>query len=88
MAETREAFVRWADETLKLFGSEERDLEKFRATYCTQWPSRVTMMIPLMLRAYRETKDEKYARLAVMIFNDHMAMIESNPRSYWDRRRD
>src|SRR5262245_36122260 len=82
--ESREALVRWADETLRLFGGEERDLEKFQAAYRAQWPSRVTMLVPLMLRAYRETQDEKYATLAVMIFNDHMAMVESNPRGYWD----
>jgi hypothetical protein len=84
VGESREAFVRWADETLRLFGGEERDLEKFRAAYRTQWPARVVMLIPLMLRAYRETKDERYAKLAAMIFNDHMAMVESNPRGYWD----
>src|SRR5262249_47876569 len=84
VGESREALVRWADETLRLFGGEEKDLEKFRAAYRTQWPGRVVMLIPLMLRAYRETKNEKYAKLAVMIFNDHMAMVESNPRGYWD----
>src|SRR5262249_53246047 len=72
--ESREALVRWADETLRLFGGEEKDLEKFRAAYRTQWPGRVVMLVPLLLRAHRETRDEKYAKLAVMIFNDHMAM--------------
>jgi hypothetical protein len=84
VGESREALVRWADETLRLFGGEEKDLEKFRAAYRTQWPNRVVMLVPLMLRAYRETKNEKYAKLAVLIFNDHMAMVESNPRGYWD----
>jgi hypothetical protein len=82
--ETRDAFVRWAEDTLRLFGGEEKDLEKFRAAYLTQWPSRVVMLVPLMLRAYRETKDEKYAKVAAMIFDDIMALIESNPRGYWD----
>jgi hypothetical protein len=36
VGETRKALVRWADETLRLFGGEERDLEKFRAAYRTQ----------------------------------------------------
>jgi hypothetical protein len=84
VGESRKALVGWADETLRLFGGEEKDLEKFRTAYRTQWPSRVVMLVPLMLRAYRETKDEKYAKLAVMIFDDHMAMVESNPRGYWD----
>jgi hypothetical protein len=84
--ESREALVRWADDTLRLFGGEERDPEKFRAGYRSpsQGASRVVMLVPLMLRAYRETKDEKYAKLAVMIFDDIMVMVESNPKGYWD----
>jgi hypothetical protein len=39
--------------------------------------------VPLMLRAYRETKDEKYAKLAVMIVN-YFSVVDSkfNEQSY------
>ena len=77
----------WSAGLMRRSGSSEARREIWRssrAAYRTQWPGGVVMLVPLMLRAYRETEDEKYARLAVMIFNDHMAMVESNPRGYWD----
>jgi hypothetical protein len=48
------------------------------------WPNRAVMLVPLMLRAYRESNDEKYAQVARLVFDDLlMSQVETNPHGYY-----
>lgn len=79
----REALRRYADFTLEILGGQPLNLEKIRKSLHSHWPNRFVMILPLMLQAYRLTKEEKYARVATMVFNDLMTMVEKNPHGYW-----
>jgi len=74
----------FADFTLKLFGGEPFDMHRYRERYQEEWPSRVAMLIPLMLDAYRITGEERYAQAARVVFDDAFASIEKNPLGYLD----
>lgn len=82
--EYERAVRQFADFTLQLFGGDPVDLNRYRQRYRQEWPSRVTMLIPLMLEAYRLTGDDRYAQAARMVFDDVFAEIERNPLGYWE----
>jgi hypothetical protein len=80
----RQALVDWADFSLATLGGTPLDWEQLRSSLRRLWPNRAVMLVPLMLRAYRETGDEQYARAAKLVFDDLiMAQAESNPHGYF-----
>jgi len=82
--EYRESLMEWADFSLETLGGKPLDWDKLRTSYRALWPNRVVMLIPLMLRAYHETGDEKYARAAKLLFDAVlMNQVEKNPHGYF-----
>jgi hypothetical protein len=82
--EYRDVLVEWSDFSLATLGGRPLDWKQFRASARTLWPNRVVMLVPLMLRAYAETSDEKYARAAKVVFDDlFMTTVETNPHGYF-----
>jgi hypothetical protein len=79
----RQAISQYADFTLRLFGGEQFDEAQFRQRIRREWPSRSTMLIPLMLAAHRLSGEARYARAAQLVFEEIFRMVESNPRGYW-----
>jgi hypothetical protein len=77
------AVLRFADFGLELLGGKPFDLEKFRTELEAEWPSRTVPTIPLMLHAYTLKPDKNYVRVAKMIFDDHLKLIERNPHGYF-----
>jgi len=58
--------------------------EKLGASYRSLWSNRLVMLLPLLLRAHRETGEEKYARAARLLFEDVlMSQVEKNPQGYF-----
>jgi hypothetical protein len=83
-AEYRKALLEWADFSLETLGGKPFDQDNLRASVRTLWPNRVVMLVPLMLRAYRETGNEKYAKAARLVFDDMlMSSTETNPHGYF-----
>jgi prepilin-type N-terminal cleavage/methylation domain-containing protein len=82
--EYERAVRQFAEFTLKLFGGDPVDMNRYRQRYRQEWPSRVTMLIPLMLEAHRLTGEDRYAQAARMVFDDVFAEIERNPLGYWE----
>jgi hypothetical protein len=82
--ECRRALVEWADFSLETLGGRPLDWEKLRASLRSLWPNRAVMFVPLMLRAHRETGDEKYARAARLAFDDLlMSQVQASPHGYF-----
>jgi hypothetical protein len=82
--EYRGALLRWADFSLETLGGNPLDWEKLRTSCRALWPNRVVMLVPLMLRAYRETGDQRYSRAARLVFDDAlMATVDKNPHGYF-----
>lgn len=82
--EYREALLEWADFSLEVVGGSPLDGDKLRASYRSAWANRMVMLGPLMLRAYQETSDEKYARAARMLFEEVlMKQVEQSPHGYF-----
>lgn len=80
----RKSLLAWADFSLEVLGNNPLNWDKLRASYRALWPNRVVMLVPLMLRAYRETNDESYARAAKLLFDDVlMSQVEKNPHGYF-----
>jgi len=82
--EYERAILKFARFTLKLFGGEPFDSERYRARYLQEWPSRASMLIPLMLEAHRLTGEERYAHAARVVFDDAFASMQRNPLGYLD----
>jgi len=83
-SEYRAALIEWADFSLETLGGKPLDLDRLRSSYRALWPNRAVMVVPLMLRAYRETAGEKYARAAKILFDDVlMSQVEKNPHGYF-----
>jgi len=82
--EYRGALLRWANFNLKTLGGKRFDWDTLRTSPQALWPNRVVMLIPLMLRAYRESNDERYALAARLLFDDVlMTQVEKNPHGYF-----
>jgi hypothetical protein len=82
--EYRQALVGWADFSLDVLGGTPLDWERFRASCRSVWSNRIVMLIPLMLRAYEATNDERYARAARLLFDDVlMSQVTRNPHGYF-----
>lgn len=83
--EDRKAILRYADFTLKVLGGTPFDLDRMRSYWMASgYSNRSCMMIPLMLHAYTLTGVQEYARVAVTMFHDYMAIVEKNPHGYWN----
>jgi hypothetical protein len=83
-AEYRTALLKWADFSLKTLGGEPLEWVKFRTSVRSLWPNRAVMLVPLMLEAYAETKEEKYARAAKLVFDELlMNQVETNPHGFF-----
>lgn len=80
---SRQAILRYADFGLELLGGSPVDFEKFRTTLEAEWPSRVVPTVPLMLHAYTLKPEERYARVARVLFADLMRLVERNPHGYF-----
>src|SRR5262249_22775222 len=78
-----QAIVRYADFGLELLGGTPVVFNRFRKEPEAEGPSRTVPTIPLMLHAYTLKSDERYARVAKMIFDDHLRLIERNPHGYF-----
>jgi len=83
-AEYEQAVRDFAPYTLKLFGGEPFEPSNFRESYREEWPSRTAMLIPLMLDAYRLTREERYGDAARSLFDDAFACVDRNPLGYLD----
>jgi hypothetical protein len=82
--EYKEALLKWADFSLETLGGKPLDWAKFSTSLRTLWPNRVVMLVPLMLRAYAESDDEKYVKAARLVFDETlMATVETNPHGYF-----
>lgn len=82
--EYREALVEWADFSLEILGGKPLDWDQLRTSYQSAWSNRMVMLVPLLLRAYRETDDEKYARAAKLLFDEvFMDQVRKNPHGYF-----
>jgi hypothetical protein len=78
-----QAVLRYADFGLELLGGTPVDFDRFRTELEAEWPSRTVPTIPLMLHAYTLKPDERYARVAKMLFDDHLRLVERNPHGYF-----
>src|SRR5262249_1462883 len=56
----RRSLLEWADFSLEALGGRPLDWEKLRASYRSAWSNRLVMLLPLVLRAHRETGEERY----------------------------
>jgi hypothetical protein len=74
----------FADYTLKIFGGEPFDMQRYRERYREEWPSRASMLIPLMLEAHRITGEKRYDEAARVVFDDAFASMDRNPLGYLD----
>jgi hypothetical protein len=82
--EYRRALLEWADFSLETLGGKPLDWDKLRTSLRALWPNRVVMLVPLMLRAFRESNDGKYARAARLVFDEVvMGQVETNPHGYF-----
>jgi hypothetical protein len=82
--EYRKSLLEWADLSLEILGGKPLDWDKLRVSYGSVWSNRIVMLVPLMLRAYRDTSDEKYARAAKVLFDDViMSQVQKNPHGYF-----
>jgi hypothetical protein len=82
--EHRKALLDWADFSLRSLGGHPLDWEKLRTSYHSVWSNRIVMLVPLMLRAYAETNDNKYARASRLLFDEVlMDQVEKNPHGYF-----
>lgn len=82
--ECRELLLQWADYSLEVLGGSPLDWDKLRTSCQSVWANRMVMLAPLMLRAYRETHDEKYARAAKLLFDEVlMNQVEKGPHGYF-----
>lgn len=80
----RQAVVLWADYSLDALGGTPLDWNKLRAAYRTLWPNRLVMLVRLLLRAHRETNDDKYASAAGLLFDEVlMNQVKQNPHGYF-----
>src|SRR5262249_30876907 len=82
--EYRKVVQEYADFTLRLFGGDPYEPKRYGERYLREWPSRTTMLIPLMLCAYRQTGEARYAQAARMVYDDVFAMIDRNPQGFWE----
>jgi hypothetical protein len=83
-SECRSALLEWADFSLETLGGQPLDRDRLRTSLRSLWPNRAVMLVPLMLRAYRESNDKKYASAARLVFDDLlMSQVETNPQGYF-----